>query len=133
MTYLEQNQLIQDQEFVARIRQAMVFVAYQVSTDEASGKDTLDDRRMYYARQVLQDAQLHASKMAYGVVQYPGINADSTDADIKAAVQFVWNAYAGVNPNFVDKEAPLSAPASMRVELPDEGEPLPWYKRIFRG
>jgi len=131
MNYLEQIELAVNHDFVTKVQQAALDAAIMIANEGASDKSSVDAKRLAYAQLVLNSPKLYAQTMAYGIVTF--IDGQS-DEEVATAVANVWNAYAGVNPNLLAKDAVLSAAArKARKAAPIPApEKIPWYKKMFK-
>ena len=101
MAYIDKWSLAMNQDNIALVMMAMVDVALELMADPAT-----EESLASYATNCLNSPKSYAERMVLGVV----LTASSTsDAAIKAAVQEVFPAYAGVSQ---PPEAAASTPES---------------------
>lgn len=82
---------------VDRVRVALVDVALEVQAEAPT--TTYHAERGALARTVLLDPDSYVRRMVYGVALDPAVQAaatNATDAQLRAAVVAIWNAYSVV-------------------------------------
>ena len=93
MTFTQIWALSVQQEFIGRVRVAIVKAAIAIS---AEGDQTPNHAsRAAYARNVLLGPGSYAENMALGIATDANVQSAQTDDNIYNAVAGQWNAYAG--------------------------------------
>lgn len=94
MGFSEQHALATDEEFIKRVKMAMVKSAIYIANEDTATAGHA--QRAQYAQAALANPESAARNMAYGVASNAVISAESSDSDIEFTINSVWNAYAGV-------------------------------------
>jgi hypothetical protein len=100
VTFIEQAMLAEDGEFQARVRQAAITAAVQITAERPANTPQAIERhamRAEFGRRVLNDPTSHQRAITMSVVSNPGIvGAAATDNDIQFTVNSMWDAWSGV-------------------------------------
>lgn len=95
MALIDQANLAQNPEFIARVQMAMVQAALQVV-----GEDPTENTLSYYRQSLglacLQRPTEMAPRFAWAVAANPGVTSAATDSDIQFTIATVWSDLAGV-------------------------------------
>lgn len=98
MAYIDQYAAARDANFLKRLEIALVVVARDVINTET--KDVVNHyNRAILATAVFKDPAFWVQAFKDAVAANLITDAGSTDADFFSAVNFFWNAYAGVTLN----------------------------------
>ena len=89
MAYVDRTTLARSAQFVARVQHAMMKSAVLVL-----GQATPDAKQLALAKIIIAEPERNAQTFAFGVVTVETITAESSDADLQAAVNEVLTKYA---------------------------------------
>jgi hypothetical protein len=91
--YAAQAALANDPGFQQKVKIAGFVAAIAVS-NEATGTNN-HAKRVAFAQQFAQNAELYVTKLAFGVAADPAITSSSSDLAIQTRLNAIWDTYAG--------------------------------------
>jgi hypothetical protein len=91
--YASQAQLANDPAFQQKVKIAGFVAAIAVSNESAGTAN--HTKRVAFAQQFAQNADLYVTKLAFGVAADPTITASSNDTAIQTRLNAIWDTYAG--------------------------------------
>jgi superoxide dismutase len=96
MSYLTRAQFASDANLILKVKQAMLTTALAVQAEAASV--TNHDNRAQFALIALRSPDTFAPIMAQGVVTDTSLSGTSTDAELQAVIDRLWNSYSNAMP-----------------------------------